>query len=95
MEYITGVTRGGASWVPEFIVDLNKQTCIGCGRCFKVCPRAVFELVEREDEDDEDFSDDTSMVMSIANALDCIGCQACAKVCPKKCHTHAPSNMAA
>jgi len=96
MSYITGVTRGGESWVPEFISDLNQSTCIGCGRCYKVCPRDVFELVEREDgEGDEDFSDDTSMVMAINNALDCIGCQACARVCPKKCHSHSPENMVA
>lgn len=96
MSMITGTTRGGSEWVPAFIVSLNQENCIGCGRCFKVCPRDVFELVEREidedlDEDDDDgFSDDTTMVMAIANALDCIGCQACAKVCPKDCQTHEP-----
>jgi Nif-specific ferredoxin III len=82
-------------WTPAFIVSLNQENCIGCGRCYKVCPRDVFELVEREADEDADdaddgFSDDTSMVMAIVNALDCIGCQACAKVCPKDCQTHAP-----
>ena len=95
MSMITGMTRGGSEWVPAFIVSLNQETCIGCGRCYKVCPRDVFELVEREidedlDDDDDGFSDDTSMVMAISNALDCIGCQACAKVCPKDCQTHEP-----
>jgi len=94
MSMITGITRGGSEWVPAFIVSLNQENCIGCGRCFKVCPRDVFELIEREaeedDDDDDGFSDDTSMVMAIANAMDCIGCQACARVCPKDCQTHAP-----
>jgi Nif-specific ferredoxin III len=99
-EVITGVTRGGTEWTPAFIVDLNQENCIGCGRCYKVCPRDVFELVEREfdeelDEDDDDFSDDSSMVMAINNAMDCIGCQACAKVCPKDCQTHEPQPEAA
>lgn len=93
-EVITGLTRGGASWTPAFITDLNQENCIGCGRCFKVCPRDVFDLVEREADDDYDdddgFSDDTSMVMAIKNALDCIGCEACSRVCPKNCHTHEP-----
>ena len=100
---ITGVTRGGASWTPAFVYDLNQQNCIGCGRCYKVCPRDVFELIERlgsddydeDDDDDDDFSDDSSMVMSIANNSDCIGCQACSRVCPKDCHHHEEASLAA
>ncbi len=89
---IVGRTRGGAEWVPEYVTELNAQTCIGCGRCYKVCPRDVFELVERGEEIDEDDDfydeDDEMMVMSIKDAMDCIGCKSCAAVCPKKCHTH-------
>jgi len=104
MEKITGLTRGGIEWVPMFVHDLAQENCIGCGRCYKVCPRDVFELVERvsddidddfDDDDDDDFSDDSSMVMAISNAMDCIGCQACSKVCPKDCHSHEPSPIAA
>ena len=88
---ITGRTRGGAEWVPQFVTALDAQKCIGCGRCYKVCPRDVFTLVERAEmvEDADDFDDDDEMmVMTVQNALDCIGCKACAAVCPKQCHTH-------
>lgn len=88
---ITGRTRGGAEWVPEFVTTLDAQKCIGCGRCYKVCPRDVFTLVERAEmvEDADDFDDDDEMmVMTVQNGLDCIGCKACAAVCPKQCHTH-------
>jgi Nif-specific ferredoxin III len=88
---ITGRTRGGAEWVPEFVTALDAQKCIGCGRCYKVCPRDVFTLVERSEmvEDADDFDDDDEMmVMTVQNGLDCIGCKACAAVCPKQCHTH-------
>ncbi len=104
MSIITGMTLGGAEYTPQFIMTLDQTNCIGCGRCFKVCPREVFDLVEREamdmddddDYDDDDgFSDDTSMVMSLKNKLDCIGCKACSKVCPKTCMSHAPSTIAA
>ncbi|HCS12906.1 MAG: ferredoxin III, nif-specific [Zetaproteobacteria bacterium CG06_land_8_20_14_3_00_59_53] len=95
-DIITGITRSGETWTPEFVTGLDQSTCIGCGRCFKVCPREVFDLVERElddsDYDDgyEDIDDDVVMVMSIRNAMDCIGCSACSRVCPKNCHTHSP-----
>jgi len=104
MTNISGMTRGGSAWTPAFIIELNQANCIGCGRCFKACPRDVFELVEREevsamdddyeddyyDDDDDGFSDDTSMVMSLKDMMDCIGCEACSRVCPKKCMTHEP-----
>ncbi|HAW39395.1 MAG TPA: ferredoxin III, nif-specific [Pseudomonas sp.] len=89
---ITGRTRGGAEWVPQFVTAVDAQKCIGCGRCYKVCPRDVFELVERSgmvgEDDDLYDEDDEMMVMAIADGLDCIGCKACAAVCPKQCHTH-------
>lgn len=97
-EMITGLTRGGVTWTPEFIVAINQADCIGCGRCYKVCSRDVFELVEREvddEDDDDDFSDDVVMVMTIANALDCIGCGSCSRVCSKKCHSHAAAPLEA
>lgn len=93
MSHIVGITRGGREWIPAFVTELNQSNCIGCGRCYKVCPRNVFNLVERETDEDEDdeFSDDTAMVMTIADAMDCIGCGACSRVCPKSCHSHAPA----
>ncbi len=97
-EFITGVTFGGTEWTPNYVTKINQTTCIGCGRCFKVCPRDVFDLIEKSEAlDPEDFDDDygdfededdNSMVMSIKNPLDCIGCEACSKVCPKTCFTH-------
>ena len=91
MSNITGTTRGGTPWEPTFVTALNAANCIGCGRCYKVCPRTVFELVERsEDDENYDEDEDNSMVMTLANALDCIGCGSCGRVCPKQCHTHQP-----
>lgn len=48
MTLITGLTRGGEVYNPTFVTDLKQSDCIGCGRCFHVCPRDVFDLVERE-----------------------------------------------
>lgn len=101
MSSITGVTRGGQSWTPAFIMELNQTKCIGCGRCFKVCPRSVFELMDRDDLDlddddlDDEFDEAPGMVMSLKDAMDCIGCEACSRVCPKGCLTHEPQPLAA
>jgi len=111
MSVITGVTRGGEEYTPAFVMSIEQANCIGCGRCFKVCPRDVFDLVEREEvdgleaddydddyddyDDDDGFSDDTAMVMSLKNAMDCIGCGSCARICPKKCFTHEPKSVTA
>ncbi|MBK1690628.1 ferredoxin III, nif-specific [Ectothiorhodospira mobilis] len=92
MEPITGVTRGGTPWTPAFVMALNEARCIGCGRCYKVCTRNCFELVERDaGDEDEDDLDEAGMVMRLADPMDCIGCGACARVCPKNCHEHAPA----
>ncbi|MBF0218178.1 MAG: ferredoxin III, nif-specific [Gammaproteobacteria bacterium] len=68
MSFITAITRGGTPYTPQFVSELRQINCIGCGRCFKVCPRDVFELIEREgslgslnsddDGDDDPYSDD-------------------------------------
>lgn len=87
----------GATWTPTFVATLNEEKCIGCGRCFRVCPRGVLELVGLDEDgvriplnsDDEDDDDEyEKKVMTIAHKELCIGCTACAKICPKKCYTH-------
>jgi Nif-specific ferredoxin III len=97
MSMVTGVTRGGKEWMPAFVTKINQNNCIGCGRCYKVCPRNVFELIDRADldlddiEDDDDFDDEApGMVMNLKDLMDCIGCQACSRVCPKNCLSHQP-----
>ena len=87
----TSLTRGGTEWTPQFAMAIDPKKCIGCGRCYKVCPRSVLDLVERgEDQmdEDEDYDDDQMMVMTIADGGDCIGCGSCGRVCPKGCYSY-------
>ncbi|MEI2384386.1 ferredoxin III, nif-specific [Breoghania sp. JC706] len=89
------LTRDGRDWNPDYLVAINGEVCIGCGRCFKVCGRQVMtlkglnedgDIVELDDDEDEEIEKKV-MVMDDAGA--CIGCGACARVCPTNCQTHA------
>lgn len=86
-------TRDGRDWVPQYLLAIDPKTCIGCGRCFKVCGRGVMTLRGVNDEgalvalDDED-EDIERKVMAMADSGACIGCAACSRVCPANCQTH-------
>ncbi len=91
MDYVTGITQNGKTWKPRFIQSINIETCIGCGRCYKVCGRGALNLAEKPFEGKDEYGDDMgNMVMAVVNPDDCIGCEACARVCTKRCHVHAP-----
>lgn len=47
---------------------LDRDACIGCGRCLEVCPHAVFVLADRKSR--------------IADRDACMECGACARNCP-------------
>jgi Nif-specific ferredoxin III len=93
MAQLTGLTFGGKTWTPKFAQAIDKDKCIGCGRCMKVCGYNVLDLNEEgefvEDEDDEEIE---RKVMVVATPDNCIGCEACARICPKNCYTHAELN---
>jgi NAD-dependent dihydropyrimidine dehydrogenase PreA subunit len=47
---------------------LDRDACIGCGRCLEVCPHQVFRLAERR--------------AAIVERDACMECGACARNCP-------------
>lgn len=58
MEYLKNVAT----------LELNRETCIGCGRCEEVCPHGVFRVSNRKAE--------------ILDLDHCMECGACAINCP-------------
>lgn len=90
----TALTRGGREWTPEYLISIDPEVCIGCGRCFKVCGRGVMTLAGLTEDgglvaDDEDDDEIVKRIMAMDDADACIGCGACARVCPTNCQTHA------
>ncbi len=84
-------TRDGRGWTPAYLLAIDAETCIGCGRCYKVCGRGVMTLMGVDEDGgivDLDEDDIERKVMSLADAGACIGCGACARVCPTGCQTH-------
>jgi len=94
-------TRDGRSWQPEYLLKIDGGTCIGCGRCFKVCGRDVMTLKGRNSDgelvalDDDEDDDVEKKVMAMVDAGACIGCGACARVCPTNCQTHGTDKLVA
>lgn len=99
-------TRDGSAWTPSYLTAINDKTCIGCGRCYKVCSRDVMHLYGvdedgkvlgqiREGEDDDFDGELNRSIMVLDNAGACIGCGSCARVCPKTCQTHVAADKLA
>jgi Nif-specific ferredoxin III len=89
------LTRDGRSWNPSYLNSIDPETCIGCGRCFKVCGQSVMTLrgltgdgVLVDLDDDEEI---LRKVMTVTDAGACIGCNACSRVCGKNCQVHGTS----
>jgi Nif-specific ferredoxin III len=87
MTYVEAFTRNGTPWVPMYIEAIEQETCIGCGRCFKVCchdvlaMKAISEDGELVDADDGEAE---RLIMTIAAPGNCIGCRSCGRVCSSK-----------
>jgi len=79
--------RDGTPWQPKFVEEINGETCIGCGRCFKVCTHDVLAMMGMTEDDELVTPDDDEierMVMTIANIGNCVGCESCVQVCGSK-----------
>ncbi|GCC10844.1 MAG TPA: 4Fe-4S dicluster domain-containing protein [Euryarchaeota archaeon] len=56
------------------VIEVNKETCIGCGECVDICPAYVYKLVNNKSEP--------------VNMDACIECCSCVEVCPTNSINH-------
>lgn len=57
----------------NYLPSLNEETCIGCGKCERVCPIDVIEM-----------KSDTSKSLPAIDKDICLGCGVCVRSCPKQ-----------
>jgi len=62
----------------NFLPDLDRAKCKGCGRCVAVCPVAAMSLVAAHDPRKP------KRKLAALNAELCLGCGLCARECPEK-----------
>ncbi len=94
MPDIHALRRDGTPWLPMYIETINGETCIGCGRCYKVCTHGVLQLMGMTEDDEVVTPDDDEverMVMTLADKGRCVGCEACIQVCGSKSITLIPA----
>jgi len=72
----------GAIFIEDGIARVISSKCTACGKCAKVCPKKLIELIPVESLytvrcDNKDKGSDVRKVCSVG----CIGCGRCVKVC--------------
>lgn len=81
-EVVVCQTYGGLSWTPQYVEGINKEVCLGCGRCVKLCVQECLGLESFEDDEGTE-----RYVAKIVNKDQCIGCRSCGKICVRHAYS--------
>lgn len=84
-ELLGGVNRGFPMGVAKtnYTLEINDESCLGCGLCKKACNVTALELVDSE-------TSKSKKIMTV-KAENCLGCGACISSCPTGSLTLVPA----
>ncbi len=65
--FFLGACSEDISGTSSIIYTVNSQSCIGCNKCYEVCPFSAISMVDNK---------------AIIDPSKCTGCGKCVEVCP-------------
>lgn len=66
----------------NYIPNVKKDDCVGCGKCEKVCP--IFAISVKEEESGDAPGEKNGRRKAAVDTEICLGCGVCARNCPTK-----------
>ncbi len=74
-----------------YLVGIDEALCVGCGKCFDICPTNVFEMVQRPEGSPRPASlpghPPVERLAVAVRAEHCLYCQGCVGTCPPQAIT--------
>lgn len=82
----TKVCDFDAIHIVDGIAVVDKEKCVACLKCIKICPKHIIDLVPYKQKTFVKCNTtDSGKDVRVNCGIGCIGCKMCEKVCPKGC----------
>jgi len=69
-----------------YMIGIDEALCVGCGKCFDICPTDVFQMVQRPEgsprPDPLPGRPPVERLALVERSENCLYCQGCEGICP-------------